>query len=212
MAYTSYYPHAKNTTQLDQTSYPSILKTLADELTPTFTLFFQDSLKQGTIPIDWTTANVVPIFKKGDRLHPINYRPISLTSITCKMLEHIITRIIMHHLDTHHYILHDGFRKRRSIETQLIQPIDNLAHNIDNLYRQTPYPPRFPKNIWQNSSPAPPLQTHLLRHLTTSTSLDTIIRIMNRTQQILLEGNTSSSISVTSRVPQGSVLGPISSF
>ena len=41
-----------------------LLKTLADELTPTSTLFFQASLKQGTIPIDWTTANVVPIFKK----------------------------------------------------------------------------------------------------------------------------------------------------
>ena len=42
-----------------------------------------------------------PYLKKGDRLQPINYRPISLTSITCKMLEHIITRNIMQHLDTH---------------------------------------------------------------------------------------------------------------
>ena len=106
----------------------------AEELTPTFTLFFQASLKQGIIPTDWTTANVVPIFKKGDRQQPNNYRPISLTSITCQMLEHIITSNIMQHLDTHH-ILHDaqhGFRKHRSTETQLIQLIDNLAHNIDN--------------------------------------------------------------------------------
>ena len=111
-----------------------LLKTLADELTPTFTRLFQASLKQGIIPTDWTTANVVPIFKKGDRLQPINYRPISLTSITCKMLEHIITSNIMQHLDKHN-ILHDaqhGFRKHRSTETQLIQLIDNLAHNIDN--------------------------------------------------------------------------------
>ena len=122
-----------------------LLKTLADELTPTFTLFFQASLKQGTIPTDWTTANVVPIFKKGDRLDPGNYRPISLTSITCKMLEHIITSNIMHHLDTHH-ILHDaqhGFRKHRSTETQLIQLIDNLAQNIDNRRHL----PRLPKSI-----------------------------------------------------------------
>ena len=50
------------------------------------------------------------------------------------MLEHIITSNIMQHLDTHH-ILPDaqhGFRKHRSTETQLIQLIDNLAHNIDN--------------------------------------------------------------------------------
>ena len=102
-------------------------KTLADELTPTFTLFFQASLKQGAIPTDWTTPNVVTIFKKGDRLQPINHRPISLTSITCKMLEHIITSDIMQLHDAQH-----GFRKQRSTETQLIQLIDNLAHNIDN--------------------------------------------------------------------------------
>ena len=50
------------------------------------------------------------------------------------MLEHIITSNIMQHLDKHN-ILHDaqhGFRKNRSTETQLIQLIDNLAHNIDN--------------------------------------------------------------------------------
>ena len=50
------------------------------------------------------------------------------------MLEHIITNNIMHNLDTHH-ILHDaqhGFRKHWSTETQLIQLVDNLGHNIDN--------------------------------------------------------------------------------
>ena len=125
-----------NRTRPHTVTYPQ--KTLAEELTPTFTLFFQASLKQGTIPTDWTTANVVPIFKKRDRLQPNNYRPISLTSITCKMLEHIITSNIMQHLGTHH-ILHDaqhGFRKHRSTETQLIQLIDNLAHNIDNRIQQ----------------------------------------------------------------------------
>ncbi len=59
----------------------------------------------------------------------------SITSITCKMLEYIITSNIMQHLDAHN-ILHDaqhGFRKHRSTETQpLIQLTDNLAHNIDN--------------------------------------------------------------------------------
>ena len=78
------------------------------------------------------------LLKENYVLHTIqlwyNYRPISLTSITCKMLEHIITSNIVQHLDSDN-ILHDaqhGFRKHRSTETQLIQLIDNLAHNIDN--------------------------------------------------------------------------------
>ena len=58
---------------------------------------------------------LVPIFKKGDRLQPINYRPLSLASITCKMLEHIITSNIMQHLDAHN-ILHDA---QTDLETAL---------------------------------------------------------------------------------------------
>ena len=187
-----------------------LLKTLADELTPIFTLFFQASLKQGTIPIDWTTANVVPIFKKGDRLQPINYRPISLTSITCKMLEHIITSNIMQHLDSHN-ILHDaqhGFRKHRSTETQLIQLIDNLAHNIDNRIQTDAILLDFQKAF--DKVPHHRLLYKLKYYGISPQALNWVHSFLtNRTQQVLLEGNMSSSINVTSGVPQGSVLGPL---
>ena len=46
-------------------------------------------------------ARVVAMFKKGDRHQPANYRPVSLTSITCKVLEHIIHSNIMQHFDYH---------------------------------------------------------------------------------------------------------------
>ena len=111
-----------------------LLKEAATELTPVFTLFFQASVDQGIIPDDWKTANVVPIFKKGDHSKAENYRPVSLTSIACKALEHIVTSSIMKHLDSHN-ILTDaqhGFRKRRSCETQLIQTVQDLARNIDS--------------------------------------------------------------------------------
>ena len=78
-----------------------LLKELAKELTPIFTLFYQACLDQGTTPDDWKTANVVPIFKKGDRNRPENYRPVSLTSITCKTLEHIVCSSIHRHLKAH---------------------------------------------------------------------------------------------------------------
>lgn len=48
------------------------------------------SLASGTLPIKWKQANITPIFKKGDRTIASNYRPISLTSVACKILERIV--------------------------------------------------------------------------------------------------------------------------
>ena len=49
----------------------------------------------GKLPDDWVEANVAPVFKKGDRHSPANYRPISLTCFCAKLLEHIICKQIM---------------------------------------------------------------------------------------------------------------------
>ena len=96
-----------------------LLKTLADELTPVISLFFQASLNQGIIPDDWKTANVVPVFKKEERNKAENYCPISLTSVTCKLLEHVICSSIMNHLDKHDILTNAqyGFRKQCSCTT-----------------------------------------------------------------------------------------------
>ena len=53
-----------------------LLKGLAKKLTPSFTFFCQACLDRGIIPDDWKTANIIPIFKKGDRNRPENYRPV----------------------------------------------------------------------------------------------------------------------------------------
>ena len=68
----------------------TFLKQSADAITSTLSFIFQQSLDTGEIPQDWKNANTVPIFKKGDRPKPANYRPISLTPIITKMLEHIL--------------------------------------------------------------------------------------------------------------------------
>ena len=104
------------------------LKEFAVELTPAMTLIFQASLQQGKVPDDWKQTNVTPIFKKGDRSSASNYRPISLTSVCSKILEHIVHSQIMRHLDAHQ-ILSDqqhGFRKKCSCESQLILTIQDL--------------------------------------------------------------------------------------
>ena len=75
------------------------LKEVSIEISPLISFIFQASLDQGQISSDWKQARVAPFFKKGDRGQPANYRPISLTSILCKTLEHILHSTIITHLE-----------------------------------------------------------------------------------------------------------------
>ena len=75
------------------------LQTCASEIAPMLTFIMQQSLDSKTVPSDWKTALVSPVFKKGDRSNPENYRPISLTSICWKLTEHIIASETMRHID-----------------------------------------------------------------------------------------------------------------
>ena len=76
------------------------LNEVAREIAPALTVIFQASLNQETLPSIWKSAAVVPIFKKGSRSDPCNFRPISLTCICVKILEHIVFSHISHHLET----------------------------------------------------------------------------------------------------------------
>ena len=110
-----------------------ILRECSEELAPILTIVFNRTLQTGCVPEDWKQANVSAVFKKGQRYDPANYRPVSLTCLCCKMLEHIITSSIMKHVD-HHRILSDcqhGFRARRSCETQLVTLINDLSSSLD---------------------------------------------------------------------------------
>ena len=106
-----------------------LLKELAYQISPVLTLIYCASISQGTVPSDRKLVNVVPIFKKGSKSCPSNYRPVSLTSICCKILEHIIYSSIWHHLEDHNIICdkQHGFRSGRSCETQLLMIIHDLA-------------------------------------------------------------------------------------
>jgi hypothetical protein len=68
-----------------------ILKAAAHELAPILTHLYQSSLDRGEVPTDWKEALIVPLFKKGEKHKASNYRPVSLTSIACKIMEHINT-------------------------------------------------------------------------------------------------------------------------
>ena len=114
--------------------HPRVLKELASELGPTFAHLFQQSNDSGEIPKEWTLANISPLFKKGDRSLACNYRPVSLTCVPGKLLEHIVCSNIMSHLDEHK-LLSDkqhAFRKWHSCETQLATVINDWAKILDN--------------------------------------------------------------------------------
>ena len=61
------------------------LQNFARELAPVLHFIFEQSLNTGDLPAEWTLANVAPIFKKGSKLQAVNYRPVSLTCISCKL-------------------------------------------------------------------------------------------------------------------------------
>ena len=110
-----------------------LLKELAYEIAPVLAILFSATLDQSCLPADWKNANVVPIFKKNNRSCPLNYRPVSLTSICCKVLEHIIYSNICKHLEEHSILCKQqhGFRSGHSCETQLINTVDHLAYNLN---------------------------------------------------------------------------------
>ena len=54
---------------------------------------FNLSLKEGVVPFEWKDVNIIPLFKKGSRNKSENYRPVSLTSVICKLLERLIKAI-----------------------------------------------------------------------------------------------------------------------
>ena len=168
---------------------------------------FNFSISTGSLPDEWKIANVVPIHKQGNRSLPSNYRPISLTCICCKLLEHII----MHNLNIHlEHIIHNnqhGFRKSLSCSTQLITVVHDLASSIDKGIEVHAVVLDFSKAF--DRVPHHRLIDKLVRNNVCSYITRWIASFLSdRLQRVVIDDMTSDLVPVTSGVPQGSVLGP----
>ena len=189
---------------------PALLKFLAVDIAPILTLIFKHSLNTGGVPLDWKHANVVPVFKKGDKKAPLNYRPISLTSVSSKVIEHIIAHNIRDYLDQNNILseTQHGFRKKHSCESQLIHTISDLA-NFNNLNTQVDVLVLDFSKAFDTVSHDKLI--HKLRSYGLNANVVTWIQhwLLDRTFCVIVNGKTSPPTQVTSGVPQGSVLGPL---
>ena len=110
-----------------------MLKMCADSIAPVLARIFNISIASGKLPMEWKTAHVVPVYKKGDRSTLTNYRPIALTSIVVKMLESLVCDKLRNHLLTNGLMFENqhGFSPRKSCATALCEATTEWLAALD---------------------------------------------------------------------------------
>ena len=113
--------------------YPRVLRELSAVVAKLLSSILQQSWLTGDVSADWRLANVMPIFKKGRKGDPGSYRPISLTLVSGKVMERIISGTIMDQLKVNQGIRpsQHGFTNGRSCLTNLISFYDKVTHLVD---------------------------------------------------------------------------------
>ena len=188
---------------------PLFLKTLASSIPPILMIVHKKSYNTGKLPDDWKSANVVPVFKKGNTSLAANYRLIFLTCVSCKIMEDIITSNVMRHASTHNILYHlqHGFRDKRSCETQLLEFQNGIVANMNNGKQTDVIMVDFAK-AFDKVGHRRLIEKTKYYGVGGKTNKWIEDFLAGRSQRVVLDGEKSYNADVLSGVPQGSVLGP----
>lgn len=187
---------------------PYFIKKTYKYLTLPLKILFQKSIVTEEFPNEWKLANVIPIYKKGDKCNIRNYRPVSILSLFPKILERLLCPLITSHLSKIISNFQHGFSARRSTVTNLLGYVSDLAYGvdkrteIDSIY--TDFSSAFDRvnhNILLCKLKLYGIHGNLLNWVKSY--------LYNRIQRVTTQGFKSFSFFPTSGVPQGSHLGPI---
>jgi hypothetical protein len=190
--------------------HPILLKNCADAFTVPLTLIFRASLATSQIPTQFRSANVTPLFKKGDKTVPSNYRPVSLTVVPCKIMEAILREKIEDHFYKNNFLAKQqhGFVRSKSCTTNLLETLDYISFCIDNGIPVDVILLDFAKAF--DTVPHRRLIAKLRAYGISGLVLNWIEAFLKNRRQRVVQGEIVSSwAEIFSGVPQGSVIGPL---
>ena len=187
-----------------------MLREAAPAISECLTNLFNFSLQSGTSPVEWKSAHVIPIFKKGQKDLVKNYRPISLTSLLVKTLERLIYNRIFGFIESNNLLSSHqyDFRPGYSCTSQLIHLFHEWAKALDKHLSTNVIFLDFEKAF--NSVPHNRLLLKLERFGITGSLLSWLSNfLLGRSQRVVIEGCQSDWVPVTSVFHRGAFLPPV---
>ena len=122
----------KNSTGPDNLFSNKFFKACKNSICEPLALLFNKSLNAGIIPNKWKLAKVIALFKSAEVFKSSNYRPISLTSVPCKINETIIAEAIKNHMADSIFVGQHGFTRAKSTVTQLFETCEYWVKQLEN--------------------------------------------------------------------------------